>query len=229
MIKISDVVRDILYSSEVALSAFNDGYLNLSGYAKQIRKEVEARAKKPVRPGSIVTALSRMKKSAGRAVPSTSLLPDVAIEDLSVKSGLAEIAFDRTASNLARLRELYRDSSINAGDFFMVTQGTGEITIIALENALPHISRIMRPARSKAAIKNLVGLTARFDPDYLAVPNVIFTFVRRFALKRINITEIVSTYTELTFIIDQKDLQGAFLALNEFFTNEKVRHASLLN
>jgi|GEM_PF-337098 len=221
MIKISDVVREILYSSEIALSAFNDGYLNLSAYAASIRPAVEARAKKPVKIGSIVVALSRLKKSEGKAAKRKSLLPDVAIEDLSVKSGLAEIAFDRTAANLGRLRELYRDPAISTGDFFMVTQGTGEITIIALDTALPHISRVMRPGRAKATIRNLVGLTARFDPKYLAIPNVIFTFVRRLALKRINIAEIVSTYTELTFIIDQKDLQEAFLALNELFGGDR--------
>ncbi len=217
MIKISDVVRDILYSSEVALSAFNDGYLNFSAYAASIRKEVETRAKKPVRIGSIVVALSRMKNSAGKNTKRKPLIPEVNIEDLSVKSGLVEVAFDRTRENLARLRELYRDPAINAGDFFMVTQGTGEITIVALETALPHIIHVARPAKPKAVIKNLVGLTARFDPKYLAIPNVIFAFVRRLSLKRINIAEIVSTYTELTFIIDQKDLQEAFLALNELF------------
>ncbi len=63
MIKISGVVRGILFSSEVALSAFNDGYLNLSAYAKAIRKDVEARAKTPVPVGSIVVLLSRLKKS----------------------------------------------------------------------------------------------------------------------------------------------------------------------
>ncbi|MFY9462754.1 MAG: hypothetical protein WAP52_01055 [Candidatus Sungiibacteriota bacterium] len=229
MIKISGVVEGIIRQDEVALSAFNSGYLNLSAYAASIRREVEVRAKKPVRVGSIVVALSRLKKSGGKTDKRKSLLPEVVIEDLSVKSGLVEIAFDRTAGNLARLRELYRDSAINAGDFFMVTQGTGEITIIALETALPHIMRVMRPARSKATIRNLVGLTARFDEKYLAIPNVVFVFVRRLALKHINIVEIVSTYTELTFIIDQKDLQEAFLALNEFFINEKTSHASLLN
>ena len=217
MIKISDVVREILYSSEVALSAFNDGYLNLSAYAKTIRKEVEERAKKSVRIGSIVVALSRMKKSTGKT---RQLLPDVEIEDLSVKSGLAEATFERTAGNLARLRELWRDPRINAGDFFMVTQGAGEITMVALESALPHILAVARPAKPKTIVKNLVGLTARFDEKYIAIPNAIFVFVRRLALKHINIVEIVSTYTELTFIIDQKDLQEAFLALNELFRGE---------
>ena len=212
--KISDAVREILYASEIAMSAFSDGVLNLSAYAKTIRKEVEARTKKPVQAGSIVVALSRLKKSAKKGAP---LIPEVEIEDLSVRSGLAEVTFDRTAGNLARLRELYRDPRINASDFFMVTQGAGEITIVALEGALAHIIAVARPARPKAAVRNLVGLTARFNDKYIKIPNVVFVFVRRLALKRINIVEIVSTYTELTFIIDKGDLASAFLVLNGLF------------
>ena len=226
MIKISDVVQEVLYSSEVALSAFYEGFLNLSAYAKLIRKEVETRTKKPVRIGSIVVALSRLKKSTAKTGRRKPLLPETEIEDLSVKSGLVEVVFDRTRENLARLREFYRDPRINTSDFFMVTQGTGEITIVALEQAFPHIIHIARPARPKATIKNLVGLTARFDEKYLVIPNVVFAFVRRLALKHINIVEVVSTYTELTFIIDQKDLQEAFLALNELFKSSAVRHVS---
>ena len=224
MIKISDVVEGILFSSEVALSAFHDGYLNLSAYAKTIQRQVEARAKKPVRIGSIVVALSRISKTPKTKEKRKTLLPEVHIEDLSVKSGLAEVTYERTAANLARLRELYRDPAINASDFFMVTQGAGEITIVALETTLTHIMASARPAKPKSTVRNLVGLTARFNEKYIKVPNVVFVFVRRLALKHINIVEIVSTYTELTFIIDQYHLQEAFLTLNELFKSTEPRY-----
>lgn len=224
MLKIADATRKILSSSEVALSAFEAGLLNLSAYARIIRKEVEAHTKKPVKAGSIVVALSRVKREPTKR---KTLVPDAEIEDLAVKSGLAEISFDRTRENLARLRGLYRDPTVNAGDFFMVTQGTGEITIVALEDALTHITRLMRPSKSKASIKNLVALTVRFKKDYIETPNIIFAFVRRLALKRINIVEIVSTYTELTFIIGQRDLQESFLALNEMKAAHFSSHPSI--
>ena len=221
--KISDSVEEILYSSEIAMSAFSDGVLNLSAYAHAIRRDVEARTKKPVQAGSIVVALSRLKKLVKKR---GTLTPDVEIEDLSVRSGLAEVTFDRTAGNLARLREIYRDPGINASDFFMVTQGAGEITIVALDAALTHIIAVARPAKPKAIVRNLVGLTVRFNDKYIKIPNVVFVFVRRLALKRINIVEIVSTYTELTFIIDKKDLEEAFLVLNSFFRGHETDHRS---
>lgn len=184
----------------------------MSAYAKTIRREVEARAKKPVRVGSIVVALSRIRHEKTKQKP---LVPNAEIEDLSVKSGLAEISFERTRENLARLRTLYGVHGAETSNFFMVTHGAGEITIVAPDASLPRIARAIRPAKPKAVIKNLVALTVRFRRDYVSTPNVIFSFVRHLALKRINIVEIVSTYTELTFLIDQRDLQETFLALNK--------------
>jgi len=214
MLKISEAVKDIVSSSEIPLTALAKGYLNLSAYAKSIKGEVEEKAKKPVRTGSIIIALSRLKKSLKVLPP---LLPEVTIEDLSVKSGLVEIAFDKTKKHLDRLSKLYTDKDFKATEFFTVTQGTGDISIIALERARPHILRIFKSLKPKAAIPNLVSITIRFSESYIKVPNVIYKVLRMLAVKRINVVELVSSYTELTFILEQCNLQEAFLTLNEMF------------
>jgi len=220
MINISNVVKDIVYSSEIALSALAEGYLNLSAYAKSIQEEVETKAKKPVRTGSIVVALSRLRKSLRAS--RQSLLPKVIVDDLSVKSGLIEVAFDRTKENLDKLQQLYRDKNFSSTDFFIVTQGVGEINIIALEQAEKHILRIYKQQKPKIIIRNLVSLTVRFSEKYIETPNIIYALVRRFALKRMNIVEIVSTYTELTFVLRQDNLQEAFLTLNDIFRKDEL-------
>lgn len=219
MIKISDIVEEIVYSSEIALSALSQGYLNLSAYAKAIREEVEEKTKKPVRVGSIVVALSRLSKSLGEQKP---LLPEIAIENLTVKSPLIEITFDKTGGNLGKLRELYTDSGLSSADFLTVTQGAGEITIIAAENAKQKILKIYKDIKPKVILENLVGLTVSFSEKYIPEPNVIYTLLRCLAIKRINIVEIVSTYTELTFILSKENLQEAFLTLNEIFQKSKT-------
>jgi len=49
---ISGYVRDVLDESEVALSAMQAGFLNLSAYAKTIQGEVSKRARRDVAVGS---------------------------------------------------------------------------------------------------------------------------------------------------------------------------------
>jgi hypothetical protein len=139
MIKITKVVEEILESSEEALLALKSGYLNYHGFARSIRSEVERRAKKPVQVGSIVVALSRLRSQIARQ---PSLVPNISINHLAVRSGLAEASFNRTAENLATLRQLYQQDALHATDYLNVSHGTGEITIVTVDALLDNMVRL---------------------------------------------------------------------------------------
>lgn len=212
MIKVPEVVRELLFSSEVALSALSAGYLNFSAYAASIQPEVERRARKPVRVATIVVALSRLAKTIHGQPP---LVPEARIENLSVKTGLVELTFEKTKLNRDRLQRLYQDKDFAAADFLTVTFGVGELSIVVPENLQKAVLRLYQNQKPKFFMTDLAGLTLRFDERYISVPNVIFAYLRPLALKRINIVEIVSTYTELTFIIHESDLKEAFVTVGQ--------------
>ena len=93
-----------------------------------------------------------------------------------------------------------------------MTQGINEITIVA-ESQVAQVFRSKLKGIHKIYDKdNLVGITAKFKVGNLELPNLIYTLTRRLAFKAINIIEIVSTATELTYIINRKDLE---VALNQ--------------
>jgi hypothetical protein len=212
MIKVPEVVREILLSSEVALSALSGGFLNLSAYAASIQPEVERRAKKPVRTGTIVVALSRIAKSIDAQSP---LLQDVQLENVAVKTGLVELTFEKTKLNRDRLQRLYEDKDFAAAEFLTVTFGVGELSIVVPENLRKAVLKLYQNQQPKFLLGNLASLTLRFNEKYIEMPNVIFSMLRPLALKRINVVEIVSTYTELTFILRERDLKVAFVTLSE--------------
>jgi len=214
MLKISSAVADIVESSEVARSALAGGYLNLNAYARSIRKSVEKITKKSVKIGTIVVALSRFGRAIKKEIP---LVPDVVIDTLSIRSGLAALVFNKTSENLTTLRRLYQDERLRASDFLAVSQGTGEITIITVGDAVSSIRNLFNRQKPKVIIRSLSGLTVRFADEYANVPNIFYSFLRSLAIKRINIVEIISTYTELTFVINERDLEVAFRTLNKEF------------
>lgn len=214
MIKITHVVQEIVSDSEIAFSALQTGVLNLSAYAKTIQREVEKRTKKPVQLGSVIIALSRLRPTIKKA---PSLIPPITIDGLAVRSSLVEIAFDRTDHNMSRLRDLYKDKQVTSADFFTVTQGTAEITVICSEASEQHIIKSFKPQKPKIVIQNLVGLTVRLTSRYIQTPNTFYALMRQLAMHKINIIELVSTYTEITFILEEKYLQQAFNLLHESF------------
>jgi hypothetical protein len=218
MIKIAEIVEEILTGSDIAYSALISGYLNLSAYAHSIKGQVEKKALKPVRHGTIVVALSRLKKK----LPNQSqVLPRFVAENLAVRTGLAEIAFEKTKTNLDLLRLLYKDDRFFESDFFTVTHGVNELAVILPETLAPAVFKLYGKHKPKFSVNRLASLTVRFGEKYFVVPNIIFLLVRPLALKRINVVEIVSTYTELTFIVYEKDLQEAFLLLNALLRSQK--------
>ena len=61
-----------------------------------------------------------------------------------------------------------------------------------------------------------MALTIVFaSKEFISSPGVIFTAIRKLAWEGINIYEIVSTMTELTFILNKEDSMKAYNVLQE--------------
>jgi aspartokinase len=213
MIKISDVVKEIVSTSDVASAALSQGILNYSAYADTIHEEVEERAMKPVKKGTIVVALSRLVSNANIE----SIVPTVVIDDLTVKAPLIEFVIPKTKRHLETIQNIYRSELFASGEFMTVTQGVTEITVIVSEKFKSEIQSCFNSNELTATISNLVALNVSFNERYVQEPNIIFAIIKTLAEKRINIIEIVSTYTELTFILQKKDMQKALLRLSEVY------------
>jgi len=206
MLKIAEMVREEVMGDEAAGIALDRGLLNLRAYARDIHAQIEAKTKKRVKLGSIVAALSRMGKQGG-----VSVVPEVTITDMTIKAPLVELIFDKNEKVIAGLREFYRGNTVGPTEFLAVTQGTAEVNVIVSEKEREAVEAMGK--KPKAVIDNLVGLSVRFSAEYVSVPNVIYSLIKKLAVRRINIVEIVSTYTELTFVIDRKDLTQALEGL----------------
>lgn len=202
MIKIQETVRDILLSDEEALSALSGGYMNLSGYAKKIRAEVEGRCKKEVEKSGIVVALSRLKKTTKKTHP---LLQEVKLNNISTHAPLSEIVFTKKHSILSKLSSLYDKIHPSNDDFLTSTLSTNEITLICSDrikmDVLEHFHE--KPTFIQTGLAS-VGLS--LDPHYYHLPNVTFSLIRKIAQKKIVLAETITTYGEIIFVFKQKDL-----------------------
>lgn len=211
MNKVSDIVRAIVFSSEPELTVLSRKALNLSAYAKRIQADVERRAMKPVQVGTIVVALSRLSAELTTEDP---LLPKVEMDSISVKSNLVEVAFNKTAENKLRAQRLYTAVEFAQADFLTVTYGAGEISIFAPISLSKPILKNFQPDKPKIHLENLAALTVQFGEQYIDTPNIYFALLRSLAVRKLNIVELISTYTELTFLVRHSDLDELFRLMN---------------
>lgn len=218
MLKVSETVKDLVLKSELALSALQDGYLNLSAYASKIKPTVEKITKKSVTNGSIVIALSRLGVEVKKqAAANQALVPKIILDNIVVKSDLVEFAFEKTAANIKLVEMLYKEKAINVENLFMISQGIGEIILITTREYMKILEKSFKQAKPKIVIDKLVAISVTFNKKLLETPNVIFALVRALALKKINIIEIVSTRSELAFVVRQVDLEKTFIILNDIY------------
>lgn len=213
MLKISDAVEQLLRQDDIALQAMELGFLNLSAYAEVILPQVENLTFKAVKKGTIVVALTRLSAHLEGKV---SIRPKVVLDDLSIRSPLCDIAFTKTPETRQKLTALYQSIALSENAFFAVTQSMTEITIIAPQSLADSIVKHFG-TEPKAVFSDLVGITVKFSDEYLSVPNMLYTLQAALAVHHINFIEIISTYTEFSFIIDKKYLEIATKALRQFF------------
>lgn len=213
MIKVSQAIEQIVQKDGFVKEAMQRGILNVSAYAKLIHSEVEERTMKPIASGTIVVSLLRVMKKVTQNV---SFTPYVTIASFSVTSALAEVTFDKTNQNQEKLNSL--NETFAGSDFFTVTEGLHEITIVCgLDTKYSILQHFISPP--KIIIDDLVAVSVRFSESYMNTPNTIYSLVGILANQHINLIEIVSTYTELSFIIEKKELDQTIDALDKYMNS----------
>lgn len=211
MIKIQPIVRNIVLRELEAYFAITNGYMNMSSYAHRIKPEVESVVKKSVTITSLVVSLSRLRKEFSKGKP---LIQEIKISNITTKLPLSEIVYENTKNSLSRLETFYKNSPINREDFFTTTIGTTELTIVCSSNIVNKILKSFKE-KPKFVIHNLASVGISFDSQYFNTPNIIFSLLSVVARARINIAEIVSTYTELIFILSEEDFNKAVILFSE--------------
>lgn len=212
MLKVSDIVADLIKSDELALESMRAGFLNLSAYADKIQSQVENATFKEVQKGTVVVALSRLAKDAARQ---SQLKPEVKVKNLKLTSSLACVSYEKTP-DLQRKIAVLHPFQIASTDLFAISEGVTEITLICSENSLDEIIKKIK-APIKSQFSDLVAITLQLPEHYSQTPNVYFVLLNALAAKRINLVEIVSTYSEISFLVNKRDMEEALKALNLFF------------
>ncbi len=208
MIKIQPIVRDILMSEVEACFALTNGYMNMSSYAHRIRPKVKELTKKDVTIASLVVSLSRLRKELKKEQP---LVHDVVIKNITTKLPISEIIYENNPQFIKDLESLHKKIKVTQDDFFTTTIGTAELDILCSSNIE---KKVLEHFKSKPTLvnRNLAAIAVSYGSEVFGTPNVFFSLLSITAKARINLEELISTPTELIFILAEKDF-GRTVAL----------------
>lgn len=210
MLRVTDITEELIQTDQIAFESLKMGLLNLSAYADKIHPQVENLTKKPVKRGTVVVALSRIAQKIG-TIPS--LIPQIKITDLSLKSSLCSLTFEKTADIQRRIAVLH-PFQLSPTDLFSVIEGVSKVTLICSTKSKDKIIKHFNtPLQNQT--DNLAALTVQLTEDFST--NSHFGLISALASKRVNIIEIITTHNEISFIINQAETEKALAALNPYF------------
>lgn len=216
MITVPQAVKAILLRSPYMGELLQRGIMNHSAYAREIRHLVEKDCMKRVELGSIVMALKRLDIRGMQPSALSAILAES--PDLIVRSNLLALTLKNTKKVAESRGDLFAKCSQNTKEFITITQGVFETTIITDMRNEPILQRLFFPEDRVIQVNNLSSITVRFHVDIIDVPGVYYMILKSLALNTIALTEVVSTYTEITIVLPEQQVEGAFTLIKQLFS-----------
>lgn len=218
MITIPDVVEKIIKQSPYLEDLLAQGIINYSALARQIKSQVEEQTFKNVQEGAIIMALKRLTindktnhydaiKKAFKEAP-----------DVIVRSNLSDITVRSSDFTGEHDKKILKLIDAKPETFFTISRSVFEATIICGKEAEEDILKLFEKKSIVARFNDLSSITIRLTKETTEIPGVYYMILRAMAWEGINLTEIVSTYTELTLVIQTKDVDKGFSIIKRLFT-----------
>ena len=135
----------------------------------------------------------------------------VAKKPATITSLVVSLSRLRKEFKKEKLESLHKNVSLSQEDFFTTTIGTTEIDIICSANLESKVLKHFK-IKPKYVNHNFAAIGVSFGPEVFGTPNIFFSLLSITARAQVNIEELISTPTELTFIVAEKDF-GKTVAL----------------
>jgi hypothetical protein len=217
MITAAEEIRRIVLASPFLEEGLSRGVMNYSALAREIRPQVRAALRREVSESAILMALRRLSSELGsRSVSQERMLRESG--DLTVRSHLSEFTFRRSESILTPLTRLLDELRDSRDLFLTFTQGVFETTVIASASLEPTIREIFRDEPTVSHLTDLSAIVVKLPEEAVSLPGIHYPILRQLAWKGISVLEILSTYTELTIVLERAQVERAFATLLEFLS-----------
>jgi len=218
MITVSNAVEQIIKQKPILEYSLFKNLVNLSAVAREIKQEVEQQTRKKVTEGAIIMALRRLNS---RLSNKSLMVSKIKPSNITVRSDLIESTYANSETLIEGQKKLLYEVEKEKDIFCNITRGMLETTIIGSSTLKNTIERIFQKEKLISRFSNLSSITIKHPEIIVDIPGVYHTILKLFAWEGINLVELASTYTELTLVFNEADINRAFSTLTNFFKVDK--------
>ena len=212
MITIGELVTQYLKSHPFVEQAIEDDLINFSSLARQIKPSIEKELMKRIEVSAVGMALRR---AALHIQKRNKKYPIIRPEELIVRSGIVEYTFEKSETISSAVALFFQETAQEKKYFSVVTEGVFEVAVI-MSMQYEHIAKkIFKKEKVTVRQDKISAITLRLPTQNVVVPGVYHRFLQKLAWENINVVDIVSTLTEFTVLLSEKEVDRAFKLLKE--------------
>ncbi|MBI5388854.1 hypothetical protein HZB01_00575 [Candidatus Woesearchaeota archaeon] len=214
MVSVSHLVQKYVSQKPLLMEGISQDVISFTHLADQLHPVIEKELGKKAHLPAIIMALRRFSESMKKKEYVRNF--DFHSE-IVMKTNLCDICVVKTPSLFKKINKLYDLVDSDKGDTLNIIQGNYEVTFVFNEKHLGAVKKALSGEKILNVEKNLVSLALSYPNEFLHTPGIIARASRTLFWENINVFEIVSTMTELNFIIAKGDATKAYEALQGLF------------
>jgi len=207
MVTIAHIAGNIIERKPFIEEALSRGLINYGALAEEIQPEIEKELKKKIKLSAIVMALRRYQ-AKGRTFRKVKFDQG---SDITTRSDLIEITFGRTSD----IEKLYNLVDTTKGDTLSIVVGINEITVITNRKYEKEMVKAIGKKNIRSVYKNLSSLTVHLPENATEMLGLFYLLTKTLTWENISIVEMVSTWTEATYILNTEDIPVAIRAIHK--------------
>ncbi len=212
MVTIARTVEKLLEQRPFIQESLSRGIINNSALAEELIPLIEKEMNQKVKFSAVNLAIRRLSEKLSKNVVTQARF-DKETSDINIRSDLAEVTIYISPSLKNIIQKIYEIDDLREGDLLTITKGLHEVMIITSKKKLPRILKIIPPDLIKKTLTDLSSLTINLAPESLETMGLFYLATRTLSWDNVNIIDVVSTLTEMTFIVREKDTTRAYEAL----------------
>jgi len=222
MVTISHLTKKYVDGMPFLHEALGKKMLNYGAVAEMLAPKIEKELGKEVKLYAVIMALRRYSDGLVKKYESAGTEKIFGKgSDLSMKSGLCDITAGKSRSLFEKLKAIHCIIDYGSGDILNVIHGNINVTIITNEKHKEKILGILRGEKIMHIEDDLVQVSLKFPQEFLYTPGVLCRMTRELLWSNVNLIEIVSSLTELNFMIKSEDALKGYGALENLLAAAK--------
>lgn len=212
-------VRLALISRPYVLESMRLGIVNYSALARLLHSEVEKLSGRRLTELSVKMAVLRASKELlEEGATARKLAVALVGSEVKLVDGVGVLSVDTSEAS----RILSSLSTVSLEDMYLqLVHGASALTLIGREDFLEKIYSTVSRSKIKQFLRRQSAIIVTGPPEILVTPGVVSVVSMALSVRGINLTEVVSSYRDIIFVLSSEESRRAYNILREFMSSLK--------